>query len=287
MISTSALIAKFQTALDEQWGYIYGKTHELWSAEKQAQYVKDYGHDSDRAQSCKYGEKWAGHWVTDCSGLFKWAFESLGGEMYHGSNTMFKKWCTATGKLTNGKRTDGKELKPGTAVFTGNESTHNHVGLYVGNGWVIEAQGSKNGVIRSKITNSKWTYWGELKGVDYGAKSGDSAAPDQKNDNPVADAQTAIVTAQSGRTVKMRAKPSASCKLYWDVPVGSEVIVDESGEPWSRITWNGREGYMMTQFLQAEDSGALYAVVIPHLTAAEADQIMALYKGAYKEKEVG
>lgn len=286
MITPSALIAKFEQALDEQWGYIYGKTHELWSEAKQAEYVRDYNHDPDRAQSCEYGGKWAGHWVTDCSGLFKWAFESLGGEMYHGSNTMFKNWCTSTGRLKNGKRTDGKELKPGTAIFTG-EDTHNHVGLYIGNGYVIEAQGSIKGVIKTKITASKWTYWGELKGVDYGEKSGDLPPSKPKDDNsPVYDSKTAIVTAPSGRTVKMRAKPSTSCKLYWDVPVGSDVIVDEQGEPWSRITWNDRNGYMMSQFLQLGDSG-LYSVVIPHLTAAKADQIMALYKGAYKEMEAG
>jgi hypothetical protein len=43
------------------------------------------------------------------------------------------------------------------------------VGLYIGNGEVIEASSTESGVIKSKITNSKWAEWGELKGVDYSA----------------------------------------------------------------------------------------------------------------------
>ena len=172
VISTDALIAKFQQAIDEKWGYIYGAKHEMWSTEKQAAYVREHEGDPDRKLSCELGGKWAGHWVTDCSGLFSWAFEQLGGYMYHGSHTMYNKYCTAKGKLSKGKRTDGKELKPGTAVFVWNGSRYSHVGLYIGNGKVIEAMGTKNGVTTSKVTNTKWTHWGELKGVNYGSSQG-------------------------------------------------------------------------------------------------------------------
>lgn len=168
VISTSALIEKFQYALDNGWGYIWGTAGEKWTVEKQAKLNQTT--DSDRKMGREYGKKWIGHYVADCSGLFSWAFKKLGSYMYHGSNTMWNKYCTAKGELRNGKRTDGQELKPGTAVFTYNEKKNNrgHVGLYIGNGWVIEAEGTKAGVRRSKITNSKWVEWGELKRVDYG-----------------------------------------------------------------------------------------------------------------------
>ena len=178
MIRTEALIAKFEEAEADQFGYIYGKTHEWWTKEKQAAYKKEYADNPDRKMSCEYGGKWIGHYVTDCSGLFTWAFKELGGTMYHGSNTMWNKWCSDKGSLKNGKRTDGKTLKPGTAVFTYNKSTgiRGHVGLYIGNGTVIEAQGAKVGVIRSKLTLAKWVEWGELTGVDYSG-SGETAQP--------------------------------------------------------------------------------------------------------------
>ena len=158
-ISPQALIERFQYALDNKFGYVYGTAGILWTEARQKA--------ATREQTVKYGSKWIGHYVADCSGLFKWAFKQLGGTMYHGSNTMYKSYCTAKGKLSKGKRTDGKELLPGTAVFTGTEGDHGHVGLYIGNGEVIEAKGTQYGVVKSKVTDKKWTYWGELKGVDY------------------------------------------------------------------------------------------------------------------------
>lgn len=184
MVKAEDLVAGFQQSLAEEWGYIWGKTHEMWSDAKQAAYVRDYAGDEKRKLSCEYGGKWAGHWVTDCSGLVKYWVEKLGGSMYHGSNTMYLKWCTSKGELKNGRRTDGLPLKPGTAVFCYNGTKYSHVGLYVGDGWVIEAAGSKQGVIRSKVTDSKWDAWGELKGVDYSGSSGNSPAPDPAPQRP-------------------------------------------------------------------------------------------------------
>ena len=165
MISTEALIEKFRYALDNHWGYIWGTAGEAWTEAKQKELEKTT--DSNRAQGRKYGSKWIGHTVADCSGLFAWAFRKLGGTMYHGSDTMYKKWCVEKGELKAGKRTDGKPLKPGTAVFVWNGEKYSHVGLYVGNGIVIEAMGTISGVTTSKVAAGKWTHWGELKGVDY------------------------------------------------------------------------------------------------------------------------
>lgn len=163
MITTQELISKFQYALDNDWGYIWGEAGDIWTAVKQA--------NATREQTKLYGKKWIGHHVADCSGLFNWAFKQLGGYIYHGSNTMYKSYCTAKGTLSKGKRTDGMELKPGTAVFTGTENDHGHVGLFIGNGYVIEAKGTQAGVVMTKITDKRWTFWGELKGVDYGGNA--------------------------------------------------------------------------------------------------------------------
>ena len=167
MISTTDLIGKFQQAINENWGYIWGTAGVKWTEAKQKELEQTT--DEDRAMGRKYGSKWIGHMVADCSGLFTWAFKQLGGTMYHGSNTMYLKWCDNKGSLSAGKRTDGQELKPGTAVFVYNSTKKNysHVGLYIGGGTVIEAEGTIKGVITSKVTLKKWTNWGELKGVDY------------------------------------------------------------------------------------------------------------------------
>ena len=91
MINSQALIAKFQYALDQQWGYIWGGAGQTWTQAKQDA--------ATRSMTVKYGSRWIGRRVADCSGLFSWAFKELGGYMYHGSNTMWNKYCTSKGTL--------------------------------------------------------------------------------------------------------------------------------------------------------------------------------------------
>lgn len=254
-IKTADLIAKFQYALNNNWGYILNTWHTKWTRalqDKKVSYMNSkYGSNWKNSASAKnddsytaalYGEKWIGQWVTDCSGLFYWSFKELGGYMYHGSNTMWSKYCVSQGKLSNGKRTDGKTLKPGTAVFVlKGTSNRSHVGLYIGNDTVIEASGTKVGVITTKITNTKWCEWGELKGVDYG--SGGSSTPVEPT--PTTPVKSALVNATK---VALRSAPSTSANILTRVDKGERVqVLDDTG--WTKVTYQGRTGYMMTKFL--------------------------------------
>ena len=164
MIEANDLVGKFQYALDNDWGYIWGTAGVEWTAKKQAQLEKTT--DEKRANSRKYGKQWIGHYVSDCSGMFCWAFKAFGLPMSHISSNIYKSYCTANkGQLT----ADLKQTIPaGCAVFTGQTAgNHPHVGLYIGGGEVIEAAGAKSGVIKSKITDKKWTFYGQLKDVNY------------------------------------------------------------------------------------------------------------------------
>lgn len=148
-------------------GLHLGCLWQTWTAAKQRA--------ATREMTVKYGAKWIGHHVADCSGLVYWAMKQLCGSVYHGSHTMFLSNTTDRGDLKNGVRTDGKPLLPGTAVFKRKKATagkksyngynYHHVGLYIGDGTVIEAKGTINGVVTSKV--STWHCCGELKGVDY------------------------------------------------------------------------------------------------------------------------
>ena len=196
MIKTEALIAKFRQALEEKWGYIWGTAGEKWTAEKQKELEKTT--DANRAQGRQYGSKWIGHRVADCSGLFSWAFRQLGGTIYHGSDTMYRKYCVNKGELSKGKRTDRGTLKPGTAVFVWNGSSYSHVGLYAGNGIVIEAMSTLKGVTTTKVTAGKWTHWGEVTGVDY---AGDNAELRMQNAELNAENRLTIRRGSKGETV--------------------------------------------------------------------------------------
>ncbi len=42
-----------------------------------------------------------------------------------------------------------------------------HVGVYVGNGKVIEARGHKYGVVETNLVDRGWKQWGKLDWIDY------------------------------------------------------------------------------------------------------------------------
>lgn len=227
-IPAAKIIEKFQYALNNRFGYIINTAGELWTQEKQ--------NKTTSSTARQYGQQWVGHYVADCSGLFTWAFSKLGGTMYHGSNTMWNKYMNSKGKLHGGKRTDGEILKPGTAVFVlKNGSDRSHVGLYIGNGEVIEASSTQTGVIKSKITNSKWAEWGEMKGVDYTSST---------DETPSSSVGSALVNAVK---VALRSGPSTNDNVIIRVDKGERVQV--LGESWTKVTYQGKTGYMMSKFL--------------------------------------
>lgn len=49
-----------------------------------------------------------------------------------------------------------------------------HVGVYVGNGYAVEARGFNYGVVKTKVASRKWTHWYRLPFADYGDAFGDA-----------------------------------------------------------------------------------------------------------------
>lgn len=169
-MKASELIDLFIQSFTEGWGYIWGKSGQVWTARDQS--------NATRETTIKYGAQWIGKRVSDCSGMFVWAFKQYEMKIFHGSNTIWKSYCAKQGKLMKGKRADGYKLRPGTAVFlTDANNNRHHIGLYIGEGMCIEAKGTRYGVVKSDI--SHWDEWGELKDVDY------SEYPDEKEGEPM------------------------------------------------------------------------------------------------------
>ena len=280
MIQASALISKFQKALADKWGYIWGTSGEIWTQARQTALEKTT--DEDRAQGRKYGSKWIGHKVADCSGLFSWAFKMLGGYMYHGSDTMYRKYCTNKGELKNGKRTDNGALKPGTAVFVWNGKKYSHVGLFVGDGTVIEAMSTVNGVTTSRVTAGKWTHWGELTGVDYG--SAPAPSDDQLPILRKGDKGQYVTLLQT--KLKNKGYDLGKCGVDGDFGSATQAAV-KTFQKDNGLTVDGVVGNATWAALEKATQAVYYSVVIPHKTAQQAEQIIALYAGAFKELEKG
>lgn len=281
-MTAADLIAKFTVALDEKWGYIYGIKHQKWSQAKQDAYVKAYSGDPDRQLSCEKGGKWIGHWVTDCSGLFAWSFEQLGGKIAHGSNSIWNSYCKQKGTIKNGRKSGGGEILPGTAVFTSSDGKHNHIGLYIGNGKVIEAEGTIHGVITSALTKSKWTHWGELKGVDYSAEEKPQPAKDEKptlrkgsRGEYVTLAQTELINAGYDCGSK------GADGIFGN---DTEAAVKRFQKDWG-LEADGVIGKRTWDQLAAAPSRRLYTVIIPHLMIEQTEKLKAEYPGAQMTPE--
>ena len=289
MIKAQDLVGKFWYSYNEKWGYIYGMKHVLWTQARQDNYVKAYkGKDELRQRSCIYGGKWVGHIVTDCSGLFAYWFEQLGGAIAHGSNSMYDRYCSAKGSLKNGKKSNGLALKPGTAVFTtGSDGRHGHVGLYVGDGKVIEAKGAVEGVTTSKVTESRWKCWGELKGVEY--EEGTPAEDPAQEDEPVS--EPTLRKGAKNKYVKElqqllmdRGYDLGKWGADGDFGAQTEKAVKQFQKDWG-LKDDGIVGQATWAKLKEAPEHRTYTVIIRNLTAEQRTKLLKEYPNAESKEE--
>lgn len=93
--------------------------------------------------------------MYDCSGLIsRWLQD-------HG---LAKGKCNCNKLWVMSSRITKTELRPCDLLFRGSDTDKSHVGVYVGNGMVLEAKGRDDGVIIRPIdaTTNYWTYYGRL-----------------------------------------------------------------------------------------------------------------------------
>ena len=269
MIRAEDLISKFEQAFLDHWGYIYGTAGILWTEERQKA--------TEDEMAREYGARWIGHMVADCSGLFAWAFRKLGGEIAHGSNSIWDRYLSSKGKLQNGNRADGRDLKPGTAVFKLKDGDdRHHIGLYIGQGLVIEAKGTRYGVVNSPV--GEWDEWGELKSVDYNGGGGD-AMPDIL--------YTGTVAAEKGKKVNLRKGPSLKDALIEQVPIGEKVDVLEDLGEWLKVRAGNSTGYMQEKYVIPDGTGIMDTVPVPRIRLVEMEACLADALGIIKELKGG
>lgn len=297
MISNIALVDLFKKALSEKWGYIWGTAGIVWTQARQNQkvnymiskYGENWKKNADAKNdhyynACLYGAKWIGHTVSDCSGMFVWAFKQFNIGMSHISSNIYLNYCTTKGKLTSELK---KTIPAGTAVFTGSsEKNHPHVGLYVGDGKVIEASGTQAGVCTSNITASKWTYYGLLKNVSYDGGGVSTPVP-----TPVGNELPTLKKGSKGEYVKKLQKRLMELgyslpKYGADGDFGNETI--EAVKAFQKdhgLTVDGIVGEKTWKAMDKNETVVYYDVVVKHLTSSQADEILKLYDNAHKEVE--
>lgn len=200
----------------------------------------------------------------DCSGLFVKMYRDQGAKIYHGSNTIFRQYCSETGKLTS-----VNQLQPGMAVFklkdwTDADKSNRWYGTEPGNLSHIGYVDSVNPLriihastgtmcVTTDSSIKKWAYCGKLKDVDYSDSPSPEPSPEPSPD-PEPITLTRKVYAENGKPVNLRYGPSLDKKIMDEVPVGEIVTVSQISGRWSKVTWKKKTGWMISAYLVDPDT---------------------------------
>ena len=158
------LVKWSEFAADKGWGYVWGTYGTVLSPDflesKIIQYPDEVGGKEDFIR-----ENWLGKRTADCVGLIKgYSWYDTASQMTIlvsngmpdiGADTMYE---NATEKGT----IDTIPEIPGLAVWK-----EGHIGVYIGDGKVVEAYGTTSGVIRSELANGGWTHWLKIPYITY------------------------------------------------------------------------------------------------------------------------
>lgn len=161
----AGLVAHAQRALKEKWWYVWGTYGNLLDERLMQIKIKQYPRYNNEALHRPH----LGQTVSDCVGLIKgycmWV-DRLDKPLYRAELDY------NTGMMYNAAEIRGPigtiPDKPGICVYM-----QGHVGVYIGDGWVIECAGGK-GAIRTPLSGpgaTRWTAWFECPFIDYAQKS--------------------------------------------------------------------------------------------------------------------
>jgi hypothetical protein len=158
------LVKWAEFAYDNGWGYVWGSHGEVLTESKLNSLKKTFGsHVTDKEDYIR--ANWLGKRTADCVGLIKgygW-YDDESGTIKYGTNGM--KDVTADGMYSaateKGPISTMPDI-PGIAVWH-----QGHIGIYIGNGYVIHAANTYDGVIKTPITSSGWTHWLKIPYINY------------------------------------------------------------------------------------------------------------------------
>lgn len=149
------LVAHVKKALSEKWGYVYGTYGKILTDVVLNQKLKQYP-DNIQKYLDFIKSNWMGRRTADCVGLIKSYIWWNGGNIKYSSDIDVSANGMRNKATEKGLISTIPEL-PGVCVWK-----NGHIGVYIGNGWVIESRGTKQGVILSPLKgtgSAGWTEW--------------------------------------------------------------------------------------------------------------------------------
>lgn len=222
-IPVSALYSNCEMMLHDKWGYIWGTAGILWTEARQK------ATDNEMAQ--KYGSRWIGHMVTDCSGVMVYIWHQFGMNIPHGSNSIRRE---SVGKLQT-------MPQPGYAAFKVRDDDFYHIGIVGQDGQIVyEAQGTIAGFTTTPA--SRWDCFAPFKDVQY------------EEDMPMPDGEKVVYRAEvitESSPLNVRSGPGTQYDKIGKLPRGEVVdVMVECPNGWRYIDDDGDQGYVDGRYLK-------------------------------------
>lgn len=157
------LVEWAKQAQENGWGYVYGTYGNVLTEELLQDRADMFGEQVTGYEDF-IRQNWMGKRTADCVGLIKgygW-YDSASSKIVVGSNGMADVSANGMFEATTVKGTiDTIPETPGLAVWQ-----DGHIGIYIGNGEVIEAIGTEQGVVKTTLPGN-WTHWLEIPYISY------------------------------------------------------------------------------------------------------------------------
>jgi hypothetical protein len=160
------LVKWCKNAEQSGWGYVYGGYGQVCTKQYLDQQASLFpGNNEAGGEMRKVGEKWLGKRMVDCIGLIKsyaW-YNADSGKIVVGSNGFTD--CGANSIWSNVTESGAISTMPdtpGLAVWM-----PGHIGVYIGDGYVVEAQGTAYGVVKTKLAGRGWSKWLKIPNIKY------------------------------------------------------------------------------------------------------------------------
>lgn len=163
----AGLVAHAQKALSEKWWYVWGTFGNVLTESLLESKAKQYPTYNGGANKAIH-QQHLGQTVSDCVGLIKGycMWNDATDKPVYRADLDYN-----TGMMYNAAKVKGPigtiPDRAGICVYM-----QGHVGVYVGDGWVIECAGGR-GAIRTPVSGSgatPWTHWMQCPFINYDAK---------------------------------------------------------------------------------------------------------------------
>lgn len=231
MIPLRKLFEYLEMMLAEAWGYIWG-TAGILCTQAVIDRAANNPNNPNPEVTEKYGQKWLGKIVSDCSGIIVWIWAIFGLKIPHGSSSMVKQ-----GYIVD----CGSTPHPGWAALvdpTPDTPDNNHIGIVSEDGqYVYECKGTRYGFVKTPLAGSKFNKFGRFREVDYGDK------PEMKTP------YTARVNTQND-PLNVRSGPGKEYDKIGTIPKDAVIkVINHNEYLWDFVEYQGKQGYVKTTYL--------------------------------------